>query len=138
MMKYPFFFSGQYRFNSCIGLFWGVGFHDSYTIHHTMDVCVDTHIGHVVEDREDDFGCLDANTWKSLQECEIIRDDSILFFRETNSSCLDIARLIAEEVHILQISLDLFDGYIDNIASFANMSKKWGRYPVDLFICCLG
>ena len=66
MMHGAFLIFTQELFQFFIGLFWSSGFHDSHSIHHAMDMCIDADKRHIVEMREDDFCCLDADSGESL------------------------------------------------------------------------
>ncbi len=66
MMHGAFLIFAQEFFEFFICLFWRFGFHDSHSIHHTVDVRIDTDKGHIVEMREDDFCCLHADSGESL------------------------------------------------------------------------
>jgi cellobiose-specific phosphotransferase system component IIC len=39
----------EYEIESLVSLFWSLGIHDTETVHHAMDMCIDSDIGHVVE-----------------------------------------------------------------------------------------
>lgn len=49
MMHRAFLFVREELFELFICLFWSSGFHNTHTIHHTMDMRVDTDKGHIVE-----------------------------------------------------------------------------------------
>jgi hypothetical protein len=39
----------EYEIESPISLFWSLGIHDSESIHHTVDMCIDSDIWHIIE-----------------------------------------------------------------------------------------
>jgi hypothetical protein len=49
MMQYSFFLFTKYLFDHSIGLIWSFCIHDTDTIHHSMDVSIDSDIGHIIE-----------------------------------------------------------------------------------------
>ncbi len=79
----------EYSIDFPISLFRSSGVDDSDPIHYTVDMSVYSDIRHVIEDREDDFCCLDSDTRECLYECKIIRDDSVISAREYGSGFLD-------------------------------------------------
>jgi hypothetical protein len=58
----------EHEIESPISLLWSLGIHYTETVHHTMDVCIDTDIRHIIEYREDNLRRLDPDTWEGLDE----------------------------------------------------------------------
>ena len=127
----------EYPIEFPICLLWSVGIDDSESIHHTVDMRIDADIGHIIEDGEDDFGGFDADTWERLDQFQIIRDFSLIFSCEYRASLFDKPRFVPEEVHILEVFLDILERYIDDVTRLSNKAKKWWRNPVDLLVGCL-
>ena len=82
MMHRAFLIFAEEFFEFFVCLFWCFGFHDSHTIHHTMNVCIDTDKGHIVEMREDDFCGLHTDSGESADGIESMRDFSSVFVHE--------------------------------------------------------
>ncbi len=70
MVHRAFLIFAQELFEFLIRLFWRFGFHDSHSIHHTMDMRIDADKGHIVEMREDDFRCFHSDSGESLHILE--------------------------------------------------------------------
>ena len=82
MMKYSLLTPSENAIDCSISLFRPLGGDDPNTIHHTVDMSIDSNIRHIIENREDDFRGLDTNSRKCLKEREIIRDHSLVFIRK--------------------------------------------------------
>ena len=134
MVEGLFLFLSEDEIDCSVGLLGRFGFHDSYTIHDTMDMGIDPNVGHIIEDRENYLRSFDTNSWKSLEEFEIIGNDTIIFPCEPYSCREDIARLIAKKIHIFKILLERFYIHIQNITRFTNFRKKRWSNPIYLFI----
>lgn len=80
VMKYRFLRNTENTVYCLIGLFGRFGRDDTDTIHDSMDMRIYSHIGHIIEHREDDFRCLDSDARKGLYELEIVRKDSVILF----------------------------------------------------------
>jgi hypothetical protein len=104
------------------------------TVHHAVDVCIDPDIGHIIEDREDDFRGLHSDPREALYEAEVIRDDAIVFLGNDSSCLFDVAWFIVKKIHISQISLDLAQWEGDHISCFSYFREKWRRDPIHLLI----
>ena len=91
MMKYFFFFFCKKSLYHFISLFRRLGREHSNAIHDAMNMSVDTHIGHIVEYREDHFCRFDTNPWKCLEEHEVVRNNSPVFICKAYPGLLDIA-----------------------------------------------
>ena len=39
----------EYEVERPISLLWGVGIHDTETVHHAMDMCIDSDVWHIIE-----------------------------------------------------------------------------------------
>ena len=48
-----------------------------------MDMSIDTHIWTIIEYSEYNFCSFDANSWKCLEQFEIVRDDAIILLCES-------------------------------------------------------
>ncbi len=105
-MKGLFLFESAESIELLIRVFWSGRRHDADTIHDTVYVRIDAYIGHIIEDREDDLRGFDPDSWEGLEEYEVIRDDAVIFSSETQSCRMDMARLIAKKIHILEISFE--------------------------------
>lgn len=68
MVKGHFLIEGKDSVNSSIGLLWCFRFYDSDSIHHPVDMRIDSDIGHIVEDREEDFRSFYSDTRECLNE----------------------------------------------------------------------
>jgi hypothetical protein len=68
MMDDSFGLSIEYFIEFFIGLFWSLGIDDSETIHHSMDMCINSDVWHIIEHREDYLGRLDSDTREGLDE----------------------------------------------------------------------
>jgi hypothetical protein len=51
-----------------ISLFWCIGIDHAETIHHSMDMCINSDVWHIIEHREDYLGRLDSDTREGLDE----------------------------------------------------------------------
>lgn len=66
-MHAAFLFIAEEFFEFFISLLRSFRLHNAHTIHHTMNMSIDTDKRHIVEMREDDFCCFDSHARESLQ-----------------------------------------------------------------------
>ena len=78
----------EYPIEFPICLLWSVGIDDSESVHHAVDMGIDSDIWHIVEDGEDDLGGFDPDAWECLDESEIIWQYSSIFSREDSTGFL--------------------------------------------------
>lgn len=121
-----------------VGLFGSFCVYDSKTVHHSVDMCIDPDIGHIIEDGEDYFCGFDTNTWECLDQFQIIWNFSLVLGCEYHPSFFDESRFVAKKTHIPQMLLYIRDRHIDEITSFFYSPKKWWRNPIHLLVCRLG
>ena len=81
-MHRAFLIFAEELFKFFIRLFWCFGFHDFHTIHHAVDMRIDTDKGHIVEVGEDDFCCLHADSGECTDGFEHVRDFASVFVHE--------------------------------------------------------
>jgi hypothetical protein len=72
----------QELFEFFIRFFWRFGFHDSHSIHHAMNMSIDTDKGHIVEMGEDDFCCFYSDSGECADGFERVWDFSSVFVHE--------------------------------------------------------
>lgn len=138
MMDYTFCLSIEYLIQFSVCLFGSFCIHDTESIHHAVNMCIDSDIGHIIEDGEDYFCGFDTNTWECLDQFQIIWDFSLVLGCEYHPSFFYKSRLVSEKVHIPQMLLDILERNIYDIMSLFYYLKKWWRDPVHLFVCGLG
>lgn len=79
-MMEPFFYINiEEQFYFSISCFRGFSFHYSETVHHPMNMSINTNIRAIIEYCENYFGSFNSDSWKCLNKTEIIRNDSIVF-----------------------------------------------------------
>lgn len=134
MVKWFLLFQSEYPVYLSVRLLRCSRLYDTDTVHDAVDMGIDTDIGHIIEHWEDDFRCLDPDTRECLEECEVIRDRSLIFFCESYPRGEDVSRFISEKIHISEISFEFIDREGEYIFCFANLWEKWGSDLIDLFI----
>ena len=98
---------------------------------------VDTNVRHIIEDREDDLCCFYSYSWESLNQCEIIRNNSRVFSGQDCSRLFDEARFISIEIYIFEILFYFLKRKVYDITRFSNFRKKWRSNFIHLLISSL-
>lgn len=78
MMEFLFCICIKNILNLFICLFRSICIYYSNSIHDSMDMSIYSYIRSIIENSKDYFRCLDTNTWKSLHEQKIIRNNTII------------------------------------------------------------
>lgn len=137
MMQYAFLFQRKNLLDFPIGLFWSPSRYNSDTIHDSVNMRVDTNVRHIIENREDDLCCFYSYSWESLNQCEIIRNNSRVFLGQDCSRLFDKARFVSIEIYIFEIFFHFFKRYIYDIVCFSYFCEKWRSNFIYLLICSL-
>lgn len=128
MMHGAFLIFTQEFFEFFICLFWRFGFHDSHTIHHSMDMGIDTDKGHIVEMREDDFCCLDADSGESANGFEGVWDFSSMFVYEFFCGHEEVFCFDSIIIHSSEHDFDFL--------RFELQEVGWRFHDLKEFFCC--
>lgn len=124
----------QELFEFLICLFGRASFHNSHTVHHTMDVRIDTDKGHIIEMREDDFCRFHADSWECTDGFEGVRDFSSVFVHELFCCHEEMLRLDAIIVHTSEHEFDFLRFELEQICwSFHELEEPLCRF-IDSFI----
>lgn len=116
----------QELFEFFICLFGCASFYYSHAIHHTMDMCIDTDKGHIVEMREDDLCCLHADSWQRADGFESMGDFSAVYARELFCSHEEMLRFHAIIVHTSEHDFDFLWLELEEICgSFHEFEKPF-------------
>ena len=111
-----------------IRLFWRFGFHDSHTVHHAMDMCIDPDKGHIVEMREDDFCRLYSDSWECADSFERVWDFSSMLVDELFCCLKKVLRFDPIIVYASEYHFDFF--------WFELQEVSWSFYDFKKFLRC--
>ena len=128
MMHRAFFFFFFELFELFICLFWSSGFHRTHTIHHTMDVRIDSDKGHVIEMREDDFCRFHTDSWKCPDGFQSMGDFSAVFVHEFLCCHEEMFCLHSIIVHTSEHDFDFLWFELQEIG--------WSFYELEEPLCC--
>jgi hypothetical protein len=109
MMDNTLFLDGKNSFYRFISLFGMFCLDDTQAIHHSVDMGIDTDIGHIIENREYYFSRFYADPGKCLYELEIVWQYSLVVCCEDSASLFYKTGFILKKVYIFEITFYLLE-----------------------------
>lgn len=136
-MHGAFLFIREELFEFFICLFWCASFHNSHTVHHTMDVRIDPDKGHIVEMGEDDFCRFHTDSWQCADGFESVRYFSAVFVHEFFCGHEEVFCFHSVIVHTLEHGFYFFWIQFEEVVwSFHELEESFCCF-IDSFICHL-
>ena len=126
-MHGAFLIFAQEFFEFFIRLFWCFRFHYSHSIHHAMDMRIDTDKGHIVEMREDDFRRLHPDSGESTDGFEGMGDFSSVFVHEFFCGHEELLRFHSIIIHPSEHDFDFLRFEFEEVG--------WGFHDFKEFFC---
>ena len=134
MVEGSFLILSEKDIKGSIGLLGSRRLYDADAIHDAMDMGIDTDIGRVVEDTEDDFGSLYADTRESSECIEVVWHRAAILISEYPCGRIDVARFRPEIIHRADEALQLLGSETEHILRRPHPREKRRGGAIDLTV----
>lgn len=137
MMHSSFLFICEEFFKFFICFCGSFCFHNSHTIHHSMNVSINSYVRSIVEMGEDDFCRFDTNTRESLYLSKTIGNLTIIVWEEFFCCFKDMSCFNTIIIHRTKYYFYFFWFDCEKICRSFNYFKKFFGWFIDSLVCHL-
>gem|GEM_PF-5501428 len=134
MVGSEFLGSREDLFEVLVRLFGSLRSYYPDAVHNPMDMRVDRDVRGIVENSEDNFCGLDADSWECLDYFQIIGDSPTEFLCDFDPRFPDESCFISVEIDRRDHFFDFREREVPDISWRSYASKKWRRRFIDLSV----